>query len=121
MATSLRTRLLCGQVYDTATGGKGKSKVDIAKDLLTPSFLDIIREDDIESPEVRKAFDHAVHICRMRLIRLMDKVKNKRMFHNNPEKRNDVFLDLTDREFSGLICDPAEGSQQFSQSSTCSS
>ena len=107
----LRTLLLYGEAYDFATDQKGKSKVDIAKGLLTPTFLSIVAEKDIESPEVEKPFNHAVDVCKRRLITLINKVKDKKLFYHNPLARNEVFLDLTDEQFSILICDPSEGNQ----------
>ena len=63
-------------------------------------------------------FKRALEICRMRLSKLIVKVKSKKIFQNHPETRNEVFLDLADRELSCLICE--EDSQQLSQSSNCS-
>ena len=119
--SSLRTLLLYGQVYDYAASsgerGKSKSKIDIAKALLTPEFLSIVREEEIESREVKEVYARAVEICRRRLVHLVDNVQKKRIFCSNPESRNEVFLDLND--FPSLICDE-EGSLQLSQSTTCS-
>ena len=77
----LRTLLLYGEVYDFATsaGQKGNSKIDIAKGLLTPSFLSIVEAKDIELPEVEKALSHAVDVSRKRLSKLLDKVKVKKL------------------------------------------
>ena len=95
------TLLLYGQVYEFATSPdqRGKPKGKIAKILLSPRFLNVVREEEIESPEVRKVFKRALEICRMRLSKLIVKVKSKSIFQNHPETRNDVFLDLADREF----------------------
>ena len=117
----LRTLLLYGEVYDFATSPdqKGKPKGEIAKALLSPSFLSIMKEKDVDSPELEKAFSHAIDVCRKRLPRLIDKVQRKKLFHDNPSARNEVFFDLNDEQFSALISDPNEGNQ-FSQFSNFS-
>ena len=50
------TLLLYGQVYEFATSldQRGKPKGEIAKILMSPRFLSIVREEEIESPEVRR-------------------------------------------------------------------
>ena len=49
---------------------------------------------------------------------LIVKVKSENIFQHHPEAKNEVFLDLADKEFSCLICE--ESSQQLSQTSSCS-